>query len=112
MARPPHDRPPSTATARAELALKVVPGAKRDGITGWLGESLKIRVSAPPEKGRANEAVVRVLAEALALDARAIRVVSGASSPRKRVAVDGLRDDELRARINAWLAHTGAESRR
>jgi hypothetical protein len=111
MSPPPPSRRPNDPTARAELALKVVPGAKRDGIAGWLGEALKIRVSAPPEKGRANEAVVRVLAEALALDARAIRVVSGASSPRKRVAFEGLGEDELRERIEHWLARLEPERR-
>jgi len=40
------------------LSLKVVPGSSRDEIVGWLGDSLKVKVKAPPDKGRANEAVV------------------------------------------------------
>jgi nitroreductase len=44
---------------------------------GWLGDSLKVRVKAPPEKGRANEAVVALLAERLRIDASSIVVVSG-----------------------------------
>jgi uncharacterized protein len=63
------------------LSLKVVPGSSRDEIVGWLGDSLKVKVKAPPEKGRANEAVVALLAERLGTDASSIAVVSGHSSP-------------------------------
>ena len=46
-----------------ELEVKVVPGASRSEVTGWLGDSLKIRVAAPPERGKANAAVVRMYLE-------------------------------------------------
>ena len=49
------------------LSLKVVPGSSRDEIVGWLGDSLKVKVKALPEKGRANEAVVALLAERLGI---------------------------------------------
>jgi uncharacterized protein (TIGR00251 family) len=78
------------------LSLKVVPGSSRDEIVGWLGDSLKVKVKAPPEKGRANEAVVALLAERLGIDASSIAVVSGHSSPAKVVAVDGMDDDAIR----------------
>lgn len=74
------------------LSLKVVPGSSRDEIVGWLGDSLKVKVKAPPEKGRANEAVVALLAERLGVDASTIRVVSGHGSPAKIVAIDGMED--------------------
>ena len=79
------------------LSLKVVPGSSRDEIVGWLGDSLKVKVKAPPEKGRANEAVVALLAERLGIDASSIVVVSGHSSPAKVVAVDGMDDEAIRA---------------
>jgi len=44
------------------VGIKVVPNASREGIIGWLGEDLKIRVSQPPEAGRANERVCELLA--------------------------------------------------
>jgi len=67
-----------------------VPGSSRDEIVGWLGDSLKVKVKAPPEKGRANEAVVALLAERLGIDASSIAVVSGHGSPAKVVDVDGM----------------------
>ncbi|MFM7075771.1 MAG: DUF167 domain-containing protein, partial [Planctomycetaceae bacterium] len=52
----------------ARLEVKVVPGSSRDQIVGWLGDALKIKVTAPPEKGKANERVVELLAGALGID--------------------------------------------
>ena len=48
-----------------ELDLKVVPGARRDMLAGMLGTRFKVRVSSPPEDGRANRAVIRVVSEHL-----------------------------------------------
>jgi len=79
------------------LSLKVVPGSSRDEIVGWLGDSLKVKVKAPPEKGRANEAVVALLAERLGTDTSSIAVVSGHGSPAKIVDVDAIDDEAIRA---------------
>lgn len=59
------------------LSLKVVPGSSRDEVVGWLGDSLKVKVKAPPEKGKANDAVVALLADRLGVEASSIAVVSG-----------------------------------
>jgi uncharacterized protein len=61
-----------------------------------LGDSLKVKVKAPPEKGRANEAVVALLAERLGIDTSSIAVVSGHGSPEEIVAVDGMDDEAIR----------------
>jgi uncharacterized protein YggU (UPF0235/DUF167 family) len=76
------------------LSLKFVPGSSRDEVVGWLGDSLKVK--APPEKGRANEVVVVLLAERLGVDASSIALVSGHGSPAKVVAVDGMDDEAIR----------------
>ena len=65
------------------LPLKVVPGSSRDRVAGWLGERLKVMVSAAPERGRANEAVIEVLARALGLPKGAFRIAAGETSPLK-----------------------------
>ena len=78
------------------ISLKVVPGSSRDEVVGWLGDSLKVKVKAPPEKGRANEAAVALHAARLGIDASSITVVSGHGSPAKIVAVEGLDDEAIR----------------
>jgi uncharacterized protein (TIGR00251 family) len=85
------------------IALKVVPGSTREGIAGWLGDALKVRVRAPAEAGRANAAVVRVVAEALGLPPDGVRITSGTSSPKKTLEIDGLDLATLRARIAALI---------
>lgn len=82
-----------------KLGVKVTPSAPRDGISGWLGDALKVRVKAPPERGKANAALEKLLAEALAVDAECVRVVIGHGSPRKVVEVSGLSEDEVRERL-------------
>jgi uncharacterized protein (TIGR00251 family) len=85
---------PTPQTVR--LKVKVVPGSSRDQIVGWLGDALKIKVTAPPERGKANEAVIRLLAAALGIAADDISVASGHSSPAKVMAVAGIDDETIR----------------
>lgn len=85
----------------AILAVKAVPGAKRDGIAGPLGDRLKVRVSAPPEGGRANSAICALLARALGVKARDVEVVSGATNPEKRVLVRGVSAAEAAQRLGS-----------
>ncbi len=79
-----------------QVKIKVVPGASRDEVAGWLGDRLKVRVSAPPEGGRANKAVVSVLAEGLGIDRRCIRIVCGTASANKTLAIEGFSMEGLR----------------
>ena len=78
------------------LNVKVVPGSSRDQIVGWLGDALKIKVMVPPEKGRANEAVVDLLSMKLSVNTDDIEVVSGHSSPSKVIAITGMDDDAIK----------------
>ncbi|HZX24490.1 MAG TPA: DUF167 domain-containing protein [Woeseiaceae bacterium] len=77
------------------LRLKVVPGASRAGIVGWLGSALKVRVTAPPEKGKANAAVSALLAAELGLPPAAVRIVSGGGSSNKVVEIEGASEADV-----------------
>jgi uncharacterized protein len=72
------------------LRLHVGPGAARTEIVGRHGDGWKVRVAAAPEHGRANEAVVRLLADALEVPRDAVAVVSGHTSRDKIVELDGI----------------------
>lgn len=74
---------------RTLLHLKVVPGGSRDALGGPLGERFKVRVSAPPEGGKANKAVLALLAGALGIPERALRIVRGDASPLKTIEIEG-----------------------
>lgn len=89
----------------AKLVVKVVPKASRDELAGWIGDALKVRVSAAPERGKANAAVVAIIAATLGVPAPRVRLVAGTASERKTIAVDGLSDGELRARVQAALEY-------
>jgi uncharacterized protein (TIGR00251 family) len=74
------------------LRLRVSPGARSAEVVGRHGEAWKVRVAAPPEGGRANEAVVRLLADALSLPRDAVTLVSGHGARNKIVRLAGLLD--------------------
>lgn len=74
-----------------QLRIKVVPGARNEGIE-WLGDLLKVKVRVAPEKGRANAAVEELLAERLALPASAVKIVAGFTSPLKTVEISSVAD--------------------
>ncbi len=68
-------------------------------MAGWVGDALKVCVTAAPERGRANASVQKVLAGALGVSKDRVRVVAGRTSPRKIVEIDGLDETEARARL-------------
>lgn len=79
--------------------MKVVARSSRDGVAGWLGDTLKVRVRAVAERGRANAAVERVVAAALGLPVQSVRIVAGATASRKVLEIAGLTAAEVRRRL-------------
>ena len=83
------------------LQVKVTPGASRAEVVGWMGDSLKIRVTEPPEKGKANAAVLDLLANNLEMDPERLSLIAGERSPRKIVEVRDLDPEEIRSRVGS-----------
>jgi uncharacterized protein (TIGR00251 family) len=81
------------------LRLLVSPGARRTEIVGRHGDGWKVRVAAAPEGGRANQAVLRLLAERLDLPRRALAIVSGESAREKVVRMTGIAQAESERRL-------------
>jgi uncharacterized protein (TIGR00251 family) len=91
-------------TTTARITVKVAPGASQDKIAGWLGDILKIRVHVQPEKGKANAAVVKLLAASLEIPNRNIRICAGETSRTKVIEVLELSDAELREKLTKLTA--------
>jgi uncharacterized protein (TIGR00251 family) len=89
---------------RVKLPIKVVAGSSRNGIAGWLGDTLRVRVTAVAERGKANAAVEGLLREALGFSCGGVRIVSGSLSPRKIVEIVGLSEAEVRRKLSAAAA--------
>ncbi len=83
--------------------VKVVPGSCKTQIAGKFDDMLKVRVSAPPEKGKANKCLTEYLAKILAVKKKDVRVVSGLTSPVKKIAVTGLTTEEAAKRLSEGL---------
>jgi len=75
------------------LTLHVQPGAKRTDVAGLHGEALKIRLAAPPIEGRANEALLRFIAESFGVTLRQVELKQGGQSRHKIVAITGSKID-------------------
>lgn len=88
----------------ARVSVTVSPGAARTELVGRHGEGWRARIAAPPERGRANDALIRLLASALDVPASAVRVVGGRSARVKVVEVAGLEKAEVETRLMRSLS--------
>lgn len=85
------------------LPVRAQPGAKKNAITGEHSGQLKVSVTQAPEKGKANAALIEVLATELGLKRSQISLISGETSAQKKVLIASISEDELRKRIAAKL---------
>ncbi len=93
----------------ATFVVRVTPRAANDEIVGWEDGELRVRLRAPPIDGRANDALLRLVASSLSVPPSTIELVSGASGRVKRLRVDGLSEAELAKRLDqaTRLSKTG-----
>jgi uncharacterized protein (TIGR00251 family) len=89
-----HDTPDGVT-----FEVKIHPRARTNAITGELGDSLKLSLTAPPVEGRANEACINFLANLLKVPRSSVTIASGQNSRRKVIRVSGLSADEVQKRL-------------
>jgi uncharacterized protein (TIGR00251 family) len=82
------------------FSAKIVPGSSRTCFCGLLDGMLKIKISAPPEKGKANQSLLEFLAKQLGVKKNAISIISGQTNPIKQVQVLGISADALIEKLN------------
>lgn len=85
------------------LWIKAVPGASREDIAGTIGERLKIRVRAPAEDGRANEAICAVIAKALNVKPRDVTIEAGTKNPEKTLLIRSIDINTAQNKLNQLL---------
>jgi uncharacterized protein len=83
----------------ATVIVKVVPGASRNRVVGMLGDALKVQVAAAPERGKANEAVMAVLAEFFGVKKGQIELIAGQTQARKTFVLNGVSAEKLREKL-------------
>lgn len=83
----------------ARIRVRVQPGASKNEILGFVDDMLRIKLMAPPVEGKANEALIALLARALQVRKSDVEIVRGTTGREKLVAVDGLGDEEIRQRL-------------
>jgi hypothetical protein len=96
---------------KTRLSLKVSPSARATAFAGRFGDIWKLHVAAPPVDGKANDAVTRFLARILDLPHNSVRIVSGLTSSRKIVEIDGISPETLDRAIlesHGSRPHTGS----
>jgi uncharacterized protein (TIGR00251 family) len=71
------------------IRVRALPGARRNGVTGVRERELCVAVTAPPDRGQANDAIVKVLAEAVGLPRSRVKILSGETNRHKRLLVEG-----------------------
>jgi uncharacterized protein len=83
----------------ATFAIKVHPRAKKDAITGEVGEALKVSLTSPPVDGRANETCIDFFAKLLKVSRSSVTIAAGESSRNKVIRISGLKAEEIRSRL-------------
>lgn len=98
-----HPIPIRQSSDAVTFSVRVHPRARRDGISGVVGDSLKLGLTAPPVEGRANEACIRFFAEFLKVPRSSVTIAAGTSSRNKVIRVQGVSAIEVERAIERVL---------
>ena len=90
---------PQNPEETCTLKVRVQPKASRNQVDGFVEDTLRLRVTAPPTEGQANDGVITLLAKALGVSKSRLEIVRGHSSRDQRISVQTLSDQEVRRRI-------------
>jgi uncharacterized protein (TIGR00251 family) len=91
--------PINDTASGATFSVRVHPRARKNAITGEIGDALKIALTAPPVEGRANQACIDFLAEVLNVPRSSVTIAAGQSSRNKVIRVAGLSAEQVRERL-------------
>ena len=83
----------------ARITVRVTPGAREDVVVGWQDEALRVRVRAQAERGKANDAVCRLIARSLGLPGSSVSVARGGAARGKILHIEGIDDSEARRKL-------------
>jgi uncharacterized protein len=95
--------PVQSSPAGVSFTVRVHPRAKKNAVTGIMGDALKLSLTAPPLDGRANQACIEFLAELLDVPRSSVTIASGQSSRRKIICVTGCAADEITNKLDRAL---------
>jgi uncharacterized protein len=87
------------------FSVKVVPRASCSQVEGWHGDALKVRLQAPPVEGKANAALIALLADVLAIGKGQVDIISGETGRHKLVRVQGLSADQVKMRLESQISN-------
>ncbi len=83
----------------ATFAVRVQPRARKNAITGTVGDALKLALTAPPIEGRANQAAIEFFADLFEIPRSSVTIASGATSRNKRIYISGVNSENVRRRL-------------
>jgi len=88
------------SASEAKISLRVYPGAARSEVVDFVDGVLRVRVAAPPVKGKANRELLAFLSQVLGVDKGTLTIIKGHTSRSKVIAVDGLSQEEIMKRLS------------
>jgi uncharacterized protein len=96
----PSSRKQKQTDVSATLSVRIQPRSSKNGVTRMEDGSLKIRLTAPPVDGAANEALVKFLSDTLSISKSQVEIVSGHTSREKRIKISGMDEDDVNRLLN------------